>query len=109
MRIPAQAMTVINWSQVGAKAHPGESGAATWRTQQIGDIRIRMVEYSPGYLADHWCTKGHVIFCVAGSLHIELRDGTRLATKAGESYAVGDGEPAHRSSTREGARLFIVD
>lgn len=102
-------MAVTDWTKVNASEHPGETGMATWRTQTMGDIRIRMVEYSPGYLADHWCAKGHVILCVEGSLEMDLRDGKRLAMKAGESYHVGDGEPAHRSTTQTGAKLFIVD
>jgi hypothetical protein len=75
----------------------------------FGDIRVRLVEYSPGYLADHWCSKGHVLLCLSGSLDIEIRDGARLRLEAGQSYHVGDGDPPHRSSTAEGARLFIVD
>ena len=109
MRIPAAAMVVTNWAHIQPEEHAGESGIATWRTQHLGDIRVRMVEYSAGYRADHWCAKGHVILCLHGSLDIELRDGTRLAMKAGESYQVGDGEPAHRSRTAQGAKLFIVD
>jgi hypothetical protein len=68
-----------------------------------------MVEYSPGYAADHWCAKGHVILCLAGGLDIELRDGKRLRLEEGQSYHVGDGDPPHRSSTAKGAKLFIVD
>ena len=102
-------MVVTDWTGVDATVHPGETGTATWRTQNMGDIRVRMVEYSPGYRADHWCSKGHVILCLAGALDIELADGKRLAMKAGESYQVGDGDPAHRSSTAQGAKLFIVD
>ncbi len=89
--------------------HPGETGVATWRTRTFGEIRVRMVEYSPGYSADDWCSKGHVILCLEGALQIELEDGSRLNLKAGESYHVGDGKPAHRSSTAIGANLFIVD
>ena len=102
-------MAVTDWTRVEVTNHPGETGTATWRTQNIGDIRVRMVEYSPGYRADHWCSKGHVILCLAGALDIELADGKRLAMKAGESYQVGDGDPAHRSTTAQGAKLFIVD
>lgn len=105
----ASPMKVVDWSTVDAERHPGESGFATWRTQMMGDIRVRMVEYSPGYRADHWCSKGHVILCLEGSLTMELRGGTRLSMKAGQSYQVGDGEPAHSSHTKEGAKLFIVD
>jgi hypothetical protein len=102
-------MAVTDWTRVEVTNHPGETGTATWRTQNMGDIRVRMVEYSPGYRADHWCSKGHVILCLAGALDIELADGKRLAMKAGESYEVGDGDPAHRSTTILGAKLFIVD
>jgi hypothetical protein len=102
-------MMVTDWNRVAPEEHPGESGTALWRTQQMGDIRIRMVEYSAGYRADHWCAKGHVILCLAGSLEMELADGSRLAMKAGDSYRVGDGAPGHRSRTEVGAKLFIVD
>jgi len=107
--MPASPMAVTDWTCVDATEHPGEAGTATWRTQNMGDIRVRMVEYSPGYRADHWCSKGHVILCLAGALDIELADGKRLAMKAGESYQVGDGDPAHRSYTAGGVKLFIVD
>jgi quercetin dioxygenase-like cupin family protein len=102
-------MSITDWSQVTASEHAGDSGMAYWRTQNFGDIRVRMVEYSAGYAADHWCSKGHVIFCVSGSLDIQLSDGKQLALRAGESYHVWDGEPGHRSSTVTGAQLFIVD
>ena len=109
MQMPEFPMAVTDWPAVTPTEHPGESGVALWRTQMMGDVRIRMVEYSPGYVADHWCAKGHVILCVAGTLDIELRDGKKLRMTAGQSYHVGDGEPAHRSRTAEGAKLFIVD
>jgi hypothetical protein len=109
MKIPSAAMSIATWAQVPPTEHPGETGYALWRTQQFGDIRVRMVEYSPGYLADHWCAKGHVILCLSGSLDIEIKDGKRFVLEAGQSYHVGDGGPPHRSRTAEGARLFIVD
>lgn len=102
-------MSITDWDQISPTKHPGESGFALWRTQTFGDIRVRMVEYSPGYKADHWCSKGHVILCVTGELAIELGDGSKLALKPGHSYHVGDGDPPHRSSTAGGAKLFIVD
>jgi len=105
----ASPMAVTDWTRVQAEEHPGETGMATWRTQRMGDIRVRMVEYSPGYKADHWCSKGHVILCLAGHMDIELADGNRLTMKAGESYQVGDGDPAHRTTTAGGVKLFIVD
>ena len=68
-----------------------------------------MVEYSPGYIADHWCSKGHVLFCIAGELHTELADGRTFQLTPGMSYQVADDTDAHRSSSRTGATLFIVD
>lgn len=100
---------VTDWSAITPTEHPGESGMALWRTCQFGNIRVRMVEYSAGYLADHWCRKGHILLCLEGELLTELADGRRFMLTPGLSYQVEDeGEP-HRSSTRTGARLFIVD
>jgi hypothetical protein len=82
---------------------------ATWRTQHFNDIRVRMVAYSPGYLADHWCVKGHVLLCLGGELHTELADGRNFVLKPGMSYQVADNAEAHRSHTEAGATLFIVD
>ena len=82
---------------------------AYWRTCNFGALRVRMVEYSPGYLADHWCHKGHVLLCLEGELHTELEDGRLFVLKPGMSYQVADGAEAHRSSTAVGARLFVVD
>ena len=104
------AFTVTDWSQVSATTHPGETGEARWRTLNIGDLRVRMVEYSPGYLADHWCDRGHVLYVLQGELDTELRDGRTFTLKPGMSYQVSDfGDAAHRSSTKTGATLFIVD
>jgi hypothetical protein len=98
-----------DWSTVPVTEHKGETGTAIWRTQQFGPIRVRMVEYSPGYLADHWCSKGHVLLCLEGELHTELEDGRRFTLKPGVSYQVADHAEAHRSSTPIGAKLFVVD
>jgi quercetin dioxygenase-like cupin family protein len=98
-----------DWTGVPATQHAGQTGAATWRTREVGGIRVRMVEYSPGYLADHWCRKGHVLLVLEGELETELEDGRRFVLRPGTSYQVADGQEAHRSSTRTGARLFIVD
>ena len=82
---------------------------AYWRTQQFGNIRVRMVEYTPGYLADHWCVKGHILLCIAGELHTELADGRKFTLTPGTSYQVADDAEPHRSSSEAGAMLFIVD
>ena len=99
----------IDWSSVERTEHAGEAGFAYWRTLQAGDIRVRMVEYSPGYVADHWCAKGHVVLCLAGGLHTELEDGRSFDLEPGMSYQVADDSERHRSSTDVGATLFIVD
>lgn len=98
-----------DWSAVERTEHPGETGTAHWRTQRFGAVRVRMVEYSPGYLADHWCEKGHVLLCLAGELRTELADGRVFTLTPGMSYQVADGAEPHRSSTDIGATLFVVD
>ena len=103
------AFGTTDWSTIDPTEHPGERGHALWRTRQFGSIRVRMVEYSPGYLADHWCSKGHILLCLEGELHTELADGRRYVLKPGMSYQVADGAEPHRSFTDIGARLFIVD
>ena len=100
---------VTNWAEIAGESHAGTTGAATWRTRQFGPVRVRMVDYSPDYLADHWCQKGHFLFVVAGELLTELADGRQFLLAAGMSYQVADGAEAHRSSSIEGATLFIVD
>ena len=109
MRMGAGPFEMTDWELVERVDHPGESGTATWRTLHIGEMRVRMVDYSPGYVADHWCSKGHVVLCLGGELHTELRDGRRITLRPGVSYQVGDDVEPHRSSTTVGVRLFIVD
>ncbi len=109
MQMESFPFTTTDWNEVTTTSHPGTSGSAVWRTQNFGPIRVRMVEYSPGYVADHWCAKGHVLLCLAGELETELSDGRRFTLKPGMSYQVGDGDPPHRSTTKSGARIFIVD
>ena len=109
MKIIDTPFGVTVWSGLEKTEHPGSTGMAYWRTLQFGDIRVRMVEYSPGYLADHWCSKGHILLVLDGELHTELADGRTFTLKPGMSYQVADGSEPHRSSTDIGARLFIVD
>jgi hypothetical protein len=98
-----------DWSAVTPTEHPGASGVAYWRTVHCGIIRVRMVEYTPGYLADHWCSKGHILLCLEGELRTELADGRTFVLTPGMSYQVADNADLHRSSTAIGAKLFIVD
>jgi uncharacterized cupin superfamily protein len=89
--------------------HKGEQGVAYWRTRNYDTIRVRLVEYTPGYVADHWCSKGHIVLCLEGELHTLLEDGREFVLKPGMSYQVADQAEAHRSSTQVGAKLFVVD
>ncbi|WP_145010609.1 DHCW motif cupin fold protein [Pseudomonas oryzihabitans] len=98
-----------DWSKIEPRVHPGETGSALWRTCQFGAVRVRMIEYSAGYLADHWCSKGHILLCLDGQLDTELADGRIFTLTAGMSYQVADNAEAHRSSTAIGATLFVVD
>lgn len=100
---------VTDWQTVEHTQHPGEAGMATWRTRNFNNIRVRMVDYSPGYVADHWCQKGHILLVLEGELHTDLADGRTVQLKAGQSYQVADGALAHRSRSDQGAKLFIVD
>ena len=109
MKLEGIPFEAIDWTRVAATAHPGAPGVATWRTREVGNVRVRLVEYSPGYVADHWCARGHVVHVLAGELVTELRDGRTTTLRAGETYVVADGDGEHRSSSVGGARLFIVD
>lgn len=109
MKIEHVPFETTDWSTVEATEHPGESGTARWRTIERGNVRVRMVEYSPGYVADHWCERGHVVLVLEGELVTELRDGRRFVLGPGVGYQVADGDGAHRSSSSKGVRLFIVD
>ena len=109
MQISDIGFGTTDWQRIEATLHPGETGTAHWRTQQFGAIRVRMVEYSPGYVADHWCVKGHILLCIEGELHTELEDGRTFTLTPGMSYQVADNAEPHRSSTKSGAKLFIVD
>ena len=99
----------MDWAALTTEAHAGITGTSYRQTFMMHDIRVRMVEYSPGYLADHWCRKGHIIYCIEGEMETELEDGRKFILSKGMTYHVGDDSEAHRSSTKNGCRLFIVD
>ena len=110
MKLPDCPFTVIDWADVPATEHPGETGKALWRTKMLGQIRIRQVEYLPGYLGDHWCDRGHILFVADGELATELSDGRDHHLTKGMSFLVSDfGDPPHRTRTTSGATVFIVD
>ncbi|MGY2733573.1 DHCW motif cupin fold protein [Sphingomonas sp. UYP23] len=110
MNFPDQAFSVIDWASVASLARSGERGRSISQNTEVGDLRVRMVEYTPGYVADHWCDRGHVLLVLEGELISELQDGRRFVLTAGMSYQVSDsGDSSHRSSSLPGAKLFIVD
>jgi len=73
MRFGNLPFMTTDWSSVATTEHPGQSGVAVWRTVEAGDVRVRMVDYSPGYVADHWCNRGHVLLVLEGELFTEGR------------------------------------
>ena len=109
MRIEQVPFATIDWAAVPRTEHAGESGKAFWQTVERGNVRVRKVEYTPGYLADHWCSRGHVLLVLSGELHTDLQDGRQFVLRAGDTYTVADGAEPHRSRTERGAKLFIVD
>jgi quercetin dioxygenase-like cupin family protein len=109
MKLSSYPFQTLNWSSIPKEEHKGETGMAWWQVQQVNDIRVRMVEYSPGYKADHWCSKGHIILCLEGEMDTELKDGRNMKISKGMCYFVGDTNELHKTSTASGCRLFIVD
>jgi hypothetical protein len=101
---------IIDWTNVPETTHYGETGLATWRTLQYDGIRVRLVNYSANYKADHWCSKGHVIHCLDGEMLTELKDERKYMLKKGMSYITSDdGINPHRSTSENGCMLLIVD
>ena len=100
---------LIDWATVPSTEHPGDPGMAHWQTVQFPGLRLRIVRYSPGYLADHWCQKGHVVHCLEGAFETELESGERFLLRPGMSYVVSDGRSSHRSYSEAGVVLLIVD
>ncbi|MFA5739324.1 MAG: DHCW motif cupin fold protein [Bacteroidales bacterium] len=106
MNIPFQ---TIDWSIIPKTEHKGETGMAYWQTLQFEGLRIRMVEYSKGYVADHWCTKGHIVHCLEGDFVSELSNGQQFILTKGMTYVVSDELSSHRSTTVDGVKLLIID
>jgi quercetin dioxygenase-like cupin family protein len=100
---------VIDWNSILPEEYPGTKGVANWQTLQLQGIRLRIVEYSKGYLADHWCQKGHIVHCLEGEFTSELEDGRTFLMTAGMTYIVSDEMSSHRSSTETGVKVLIID
>ena len=109
MKLEGIPFQVVDWAALEPTTHAGADGSATWRTLEVGGVRSRIVEYAAGYVADHWCERGHVLFVIEGEVVTELRDGRSVTLGAGQGYVVADGDGAHRSRSSRGAKLFIVD
>ncbi|WP_413699583.1 DHCW motif cupin fold protein [Psychromonas sp. KJ10-10] len=99
----------IDWKNVSRTEHKGETGIAYWQSLEFSGLRIRLVEYSKNYLADHWCEKGHIVYCLEGEVINELKDGTQSILTKGMSYIVSDNLSSHRSKTENGVKLLIID
>lgn len=99
----------IDWCNIPKTEHMGETGTAFWQTVQYEGLRIRIVEYSKGYLADHWCQKGHIVYCLEGEVINEQEDGTKSLLTEGMAYVVSDDLSSHRSVTEDGVKLLIID
>ncbi len=106
LNIPFQ---TIDWSSIPKVEYPGETGTAFWQTLQFHGLRIRIVEYSKGYLADHWCKKGHIVHCLEGEFTSELQNGDSFILKQGMTYVVSDDLSSHRSRTENGVKVLIID
>ena len=100
---------IIDWSKISKDEHKGESGTSFWQTIQHEGLRVRVVEYSKGYLADHWCQKGHIVHCLEGEFITELEGGKKSAMKKGMTFIVSDNLSSHRSHSENGVKLLIID
>ena len=99
----------LNWSNIEKVEYKGETGTSYWQTIQLEELRIRLVEYSANYLADHWCAKGHIVHCLEGEFISELSTGECSTLSQGTSYVVSNNQSSHRSISKNGAKLLIID
>ncbi len=99
----------IPWDSIEKTIHPGESGVAYWQTIQFEGLRIRLVEYSKNYVADHWCQLGHIVHCLEGEFTSELESGNNFRLSKGMSYVVSNDLSSHRSVSMDGVKLLIID
>jgi quercetin dioxygenase-like cupin family protein len=109
MKIENVDFCTVEWSTLTPDPHPGETGAALWRMREAGNLRVRMVEYTPGYVAATWCDRGHVVLVLEGELVTTLKDGREIVLGPGASYQVGEGAAPHLTTSPQGAKVFIVD
>ena len=101
--------TTISWDEIPSTEHRGLTGTSFWKTIRYDGLRIRIVEYSEDYFADHWCQLGHIVYCLEGKFETELENGERFLLEPGMSYVVSDAMSSHRSISEKGAKLLIID
>jgi hypothetical protein len=106
INIPFQ---TIDWTLIPKTEHKGESGTAFWQTIQFHGLRIRLIEYSKGYVADHWCQKGHIVHCLEGDFISESQNDKNFSLTKGMTYIVSDDLSSHRSTSKTGVKLMIID
>lgn len=106
MNIPLE---VIDWNKISKEEHRGETGTSFWQTLQFDGLRVRIVEYKSGYLADHWCKKGHIVHCLEGEVLTEQENGEEYTLKEGMTYIVSDDLSSHRSVAKNNVKLLIID
>ena len=99
----------VDWNTVEPTVHPGVTGQALWKTKSYEGLRLRIVEYEAGYMANHWCQKGHIVHCLEGEFVSELENGPFQTLTKGMTYIVTDDMSSHRSTTRTGVKLLIID
>ena len=109
MKIKKIPFNVVDWKKIPTTDHHGANGISVWKTAQQGDVRIRIAEHKPGFLADDWCRKGHIVYVLEGEMTMEIKDGRNFRMTAGMSFQVADGTDEHRSYSETGCKLFIVD
>jgi quercetin dioxygenase-like cupin family protein len=110
MKIENVPFTVTDWEKLPAVEHKGETGTSFWRTFEAGNLRARIVDYSPEFRSDHWCPRGHVLYVLSGEVSIALKDGREFVLTAGMSFqAENDAVHPHLAWSNSGARVFLVD
>jgi hypothetical protein len=99
----------IAWNTIEKTEHQGTTGVAHWQTIELAGLRIRKVSYSENYFADHWCQKGHIVHCLEGQFISEMEDGKQVELSKGMTYVVSDDLSSHRSISKDGVTLLIID
>jgi hypothetical protein len=99
----------IDWTQITKTEHSGETGNAIWQTRQYDGLRIRVVSYPPGYVADHWCKKGHIVHCLEGGFVSQLENGEAFSLESGMTDIVSNDLSSHKSISKNGVKLLIID